>query len=106
MSHHFRKPPTGHDRKNYDPLALENLRGASKWTDAADTITTLAREGASKHWWFLKTRWTTRHGEGLEDMMLKVTPEDDQSQVTFERMLGDAPGVGGLKLKPVGGKGG
>jgi hypothetical protein len=58
----------------------------------------MAKRGGNKTWWELQVRFEKmRHGKELDDMMLRVEPEAPFSQVTFDKMLGDAP-----KLRPTG----
>ena len=97
--HHFKKPPNGKvASQGYDDLCEDNFRGAGKWTASPDTVTTMAKKGGNKVWWNLQLRWNKmRHGKELDDMLLRVEPEAPFTQVTFEKMVGDAP-----KLQPIG----
>lgn len=95
MAHHFLKPPNGRLMSaGYDDLSENNFRGAAKWRDAPDTVTTLAKRGGNRVWWELQMRWEKmRHGEELNDFMLRVEPEAPLVQIEFQRVLGDAPKV-------------
>ena len=99
IAHHFKKPPNGKVMsQDYDDLSEDNFRGAGKWTSAPDTVTTMAKRGGNKVWWNLHMRFEKmRHGKELDDMLLRVEPEAPFTQVTFDRMIGEAP-----KLKPTG----
>lgn len=59
LCHHFRKKPS--EREDWDPLDLENFRGATKWISEAWTILPLADIDRSKR--SVKARWgKVRHG--------------------------------------------
>lgn len=93
MAHHFKKPPNGRLMSaGYDDLSEDNFRGAGKWTSAPDTVTTMAKRGGNKEWWEVQMRFEKmRHGQELNDHMLRVAPEEPLVQVEFRRVIGDPP---------------
>jgi len=73
LSHHFGKPPREYPRgPHHDPNDFLNFRGASKWGDFANTLTTIHRPEASGI--TLLSSWTTRHGISPGEIDLKLFP--------------------------------
>lgn len=88
LSHHFRKPPTGRNRDDYNPLDPYNFRGSSEWFGVPDTIMTLNRlPSPVKDRWTVQAGFRLRHGEEPPDMEFIVTPESNTATVTFGRYL-------------------
>ncbi len=77
-SHHMRKPPEGHFRKDHDPLDHYNSNGAARIIDDNDAIITIARRPGRlvPEWesWALDARFSKiRHGQSLPaDIVLHV----------------------------------
>ena len=76
VAHHFRKPPEGRGRDDWDPLDINNIRGAGKFSSAPDTIITLnrLRPNLNTPWesWQNEVRYTLRHGESPPDQIVSV----------------------------------
>jgi RecA-family ATPase len=72
ITHHFGKPTKDNA---IEKLSAYNFRGASKWRDDPDTLITAVRDGQKDpvtKGWNLITRWESRHGQELDDCVLKV----------------------------------
>lgn len=85
FSHHFGKPKD--PRGGSDPLDPYEFRGSSKFFDNPDSLVTLQRvRELPKDWeaWSLKARFTLRHGESPDDIILHVNEHDD-NRVRFDR---------------------
>lgn len=88
MSHHFQKPPRERS-SNFDPLDLNNFRGASKYTDAADAIITLDRvltQNPNPLQWELQGKVEGRHGPGSPKFQLGVNTQRD-GRIYFRKVL-------------------
>lgn len=82
--HHYRKPPSGFFKKDYDPLDPYNFNGSSRLVNDADVFLTLDRkkgrlinhlDGADN--WALDARFTFRHGSNPEPFRLKFNEFGD-----------------------------
>lgn len=88
FSHHFSKPRD--ERGGFDPLDPYAFRGSSKFFDNPDTLVTLQRcaELSKPHQaWSLKVRFTLRHAESPDDIILHVNERDDM-RVRYVKTVG------------------
>lgn len=83
LSHHFRKLPSGFYAKDFDMSSPDNFRGSGRWLSDPDTVVTAIKTDdvyddipgkGKKKAWLLRSTWTLRHGEKIEDMIIKVSP--------------------------------
>jgi hypothetical protein len=82
LSHHFGKPPRadGKALEAYDPLDINNFRGATKFKDDPDAIMCVHRMKnlpTPHQAWKMKTRFIFRHAEEPEDMVFTVNEFGD-----------------------------
>jgi RecA-family ATPase len=74
MIHHFSRPPR--DQDDFDELSYLNFRGATKFTDAVDTIITLQRlpKAEPEELWRIKSAYTMRQESSPDPIILSVRP--------------------------------
>jgi len=98
FSHHYGKPSedprASGGRDKLDPY---NFRGAAKWKDDPDVKVTMQRMEilrTAHEAWRIKTRWLTRQGGQIPDIVFTVNKNDDM-RVIFEKFIEP------VRLKPI-----
>jgi hypothetical protein len=90
MSHHFGKPLRDprvelSDDQMFSPY---NFRGSSKWYDDPDTLVTCNRLPPDRElghkWWYVKSKWETRQGEGPPEYLTFSVNRDANLRVVYE----------------------
>lgn len=90
-AHHFKKGPNNAGKKgsDYDPLDIQNFRGASKFGDVADALILMDRlpsDTANKFQWDIQLRVEGRHGPGTNRLHLGVNYNRD-GRIYFRKVL-------------------
>jgi RecA-family ATPase len=90
LAHHFRKLPSGFYAKDFDVTSPDNFRGSGRWLSDPDTVITVVKTDdvyddipgkGKKRAWLLRSNWTLRHGEKIDDMMIKISPHSEKNIV-------------------------